>query len=135
MTHPRIEAWARTHVTSSTRVQPGDVVSIEGDVSARLLLAATYRDTLRAGGLPTVMPRLGELNAELLNYGSNEQLVWLSVEEKIGGTVHMALGAAYPETGSMQASAIHWDLICDLRVGGSVHVDGQPFLVDGRYVV
>ena len=78
MTDPRIEAWARTLVTYSTRVQPGDVVSIEGDVSTRPLLAALYRETLRAGGLPTVIPRLGELNAELLNLGSDEQLTWLS---------------------------------------------------------
>src|SRR5688572_7343708 len=78
MTDPRIEAWARTLVTYSTRVQPGDVVSIEGDVSARPLLAALYRETLRAGGLPTVIPRLGELNVELLNHASDEQLAWLS---------------------------------------------------------
>ncbi|MEA2596913.1 MAG: aminopeptidase [Thermomicrobiales bacterium] len=56
-------------------------------------------------------------------------------DEKIGGTVHMALGAGYPETGNTNTSAIHWDLICDLRQGGRVDVDGQPFLVDGRYVV
>jgi aminopeptidase len=367
MTDPRIEAWARTLVSYSTRVQPGDVVSIEGDVSARPLLAAIYREVLRAGGLPTVIPRLGELTAELLSHGSEEQLTWLSpidrwsrgeadvlirvlgeentkslsgtdpdrqiarkrsqgpllqtmmersaasesrwtltlyptnayaqdaelstqefaafvydacklgmddpaaawqeqgamqqrlvewitgkrevhiqnqdsdlrlciegrkwincdgsnnfpdgeiftgpvedatqghirfsfpvvvdgreihdvrlrfesgavveasasrgeaylietldadpgarrlgemafgtnfditrftrnilFDEKIGGTVHMALGAGYPETGSSNQSAIHWDMICDLRQGGSVHVDGQPFLQDGRYVV
>jgi aminopeptidase len=367
MLDPRIESWARTLVTYSTRVQPGDVVSIEGDVSARPLLAALYRETLRVGGLPTVIPRLGELNVDLLWHGSDEQLAWLSpvdrwsrgeadvfirvlaeentkalsgvepdrqiarkrsqgallqtmmeraaagdmrwtltlfptdayaqdaelsmsefaafvygacklnvddpaaawqeqgamqqrlvdwiagkrevhiqgpdtdltlsvadrtwincdgsnnfpdgeiftgpvedateghirfsfpvvvdgreihdvrlrfeqgqvveaaasrgeaylsetlaadpgarrlgelafgtnfditrftrnilFDEKIGGTVHMALGAGYPETGSTNTSAIHWDLICDLREGGSVHVDGEPFLVDGKYVV
>jgi aminopeptidase len=366
MTDARIEAWARTLVTYSTRVQPGDVVSIEGDVAARPLLTALYRETLRAGGLPTVIPRLGELNATLLNHGSDEQLVWLSpvdrwsrgeadvfirvlaeentkalsgvdpdrqiarkrsqgtllqtmmarqaagecrwtltlyptdayaqdaelatpefaafvydacklgvddpaaawqkqgamqqrlvdwitgrrevhiqnadtdlrlgvagrtwincdgcnnfpdgeiftgpvedateghirfsfpvvvdgreihdvrlrfergevveasasrgasylketlaadagarrlgelafgtnfnitrftrnilFDEKIGGTVHMAFGAGYPETGSTNESVIHWDMICDLRQGGSVHVDGEPFMLEGRYV-
>jgi aminopeptidase len=49
--------------------------------------------------------------------------------------VHMALGAGYPETGSTNQSAIHWDLICDLREGGSVEVDGEPFTRDGRYLV
>jgi aminopeptidase len=49
--------------------------------------------------------------------------------------VHMALGAGYPETGSTNQSAIHWDLICDLREGGSVEVDGEPFMRDGRYLV
>jgi aminopeptidase len=56
-------------------------------------------------------------------------------DEKIGGTVHMAVGAGYPETGSANRSAVHWDLICDLRQGGSIDVDGEPFLRDGRYVV
>jgi aminopeptidase len=56
-------------------------------------------------------------------------------DEKIGGTVHMALGAGYPETGSTNISAIHWDLICDLREGGSIEVDGEPFMRDGRYLV
>jgi aminopeptidase len=57
------------------------------------------------------------------------------LDEKIGGTVHMALGAGYPDSGSQNRSAIHWDMICDLRQGGRVDVDGIPFLVDGKFVV
>lgn len=56
-------------------------------------------------------------------------------DEKIGGTVHMAVGAGYPLTGSTNRSAVHWDMICDLRQGGAIDVDGQPFLRDGRIVV
>lgn len=56
-------------------------------------------------------------------------------DEKIGGTVHMAIGSGYPETGSTNTSAVHWDMICDLREGGRVTVDGKPFLVDGTFVV
>ncbi|MGC4106246.1 MAG: aminopeptidase [Thermomicrobiales bacterium] len=56
-------------------------------------------------------------------------------DEKIGGTVHMAVGAGYPETGSVNTSAVHWDMICDLRQGGQVTVDGEPFQVEGRFVV
>jgi aminopeptidase len=56
-------------------------------------------------------------------------------DEKIGGTVHLALGSGYPETGNTNKSAIHWDLVCDLRQGGRVDVDGQPFLVDGKYLI
>ncbi len=56
-------------------------------------------------------------------------------DEKTGGTVHMALGARYPETGSQNQSAVHWDLICDLRQVGRVEVDGQPFLVGGQFCV
>ncbi|MDQ4044409.1 MAG: aminopeptidase, partial [Chloroflexota bacterium] len=56
-------------------------------------------------------------------------------DEKIGGTVHMAIGAGYPETGSKNRSAVHWDMIADLRQAGQVDVDGEPFLRDGRFVV
>jgi aminopeptidase len=56
-------------------------------------------------------------------------------DEKIGGTIHMAIGSGYPQTGSQNESAIHWDMICDLREGGLVTVDGEPFLRDGEYVV
>jgi aminopeptidase len=56
-------------------------------------------------------------------------------DEKIGGTVHMAIGAGYPETGNTNQSAVHWDMICDLREGGQVTVDGELFLKDGTFVV
>nr|MBA3379827.1 aminopeptidase [Chloroflexia bacterium] len=56
-------------------------------------------------------------------------------DEKIGGTVHMAVGLGYPETGSRNKSAIHWDMIADLRQGGVATVDGEPFLKDGGFVV
>ena len=56
-------------------------------------------------------------------------------DEKIGGTVHMAVGLGYPETGSRNKSAIHWDMIADLRQGGQVDVDGEPFMRDGKFVV
>ena len=46
------------------------------------------------------------------------------LDEKIGGTVHMALGAAYAVTGGVNQSALHWDLVCDLRNGGEVYADG-----------
>jgi aminopeptidase len=56
-------------------------------------------------------------------------------DEKIGGTVHMALGTGYPETGSQNRSAIHWDMICDLRQGGEVWVDGVLFAKDGKFTI
>jgi aminopeptidase len=57
------------------------------------------------------------------------------LDEKIGGTVHLAIGSGYPDSGSTNRSAIHWDLICDLRQGGTVTVDGELFLKDGRIVI
>lgn len=56
-------------------------------------------------------------------------------DEKIGGTVHMALGRGYPESGSKNVSAIHWDMICDLRQGGQIMVDGEVFQKDGKFVI
>ena len=53
-------------------------------------------------------------------------------DEKIGGTVHLALGNSYPETGGVNHSALHWDMICDLRKSGEVWVDDTLFLKDGK---
>lgn len=55
-------------------------------------------------------------------------------DEKIGGSFHMALGAGYPETGSVAKSAIHWDMICDLRDGGQIWVDDILFYKNGKFV-
>jgi aminopeptidase len=54
-------------------------------------------------------------------------------DEKIGGTVHFALGAGYPETGNTNQSGLHWDMVVDLRKGGHVEIDGQKINVDGRF--
>ncbi len=56
-------------------------------------------------------------------------------DEKIGGTIHMAVGAGYPETGSHNKSAVHWDMICDMRDGGQIWVDGALFYESGRFLV
>jgi leucyl aminopeptidase (aminopeptidase T) len=54
-------------------------------------------------------------------------------DEKIGGTVHVALGRSYPETGGKNVSALHWDLICDLRAGGRITADGVTIQDDGHF--
>ena len=55
-------------------------------------------------------------------------------DEKIGGTMHLALGTAYPETGGLNRSALHWDLICDLRSGSEVLADGELIYSDGQFL-
>jgi aminopeptidase len=55
-------------------------------------------------------------------------------DEKIGGTMHLALGKAYPESGGQNQSALHWDLVCDLRSGSEVFVDGELVYRDGRFL-
>lgn len=57
------------------------------------------------------------------------------IDEKIGGTIHIALGRAYPECGGVNQSSIHWDLVKDLRETGSVFVDGVPVLEDGKMLI
>jgi len=56
-------------------------------------------------------------------------------DEKIGGSFHMALGAGYPETGAKNKSAIHWDMICDMRKDSEILVDGELFYKNGTFVV
>ncbi|PZN11446.1 MAG: aminopeptidase [Bacillota bacterium] len=59
----------------------------------------------------------------------------LLFDEKIGGTVHLALGASYPMTGGRNQSAIHWDMICDLRRGGEIYADGELIYRDGKFLI
>jgi aminopeptidase len=54
-------------------------------------------------------------------------------DEKIGGTIHMALGAGYSESGSKNDSLLHWDMICDMREGGRILVDGELFYEQGAF--
>ena len=55
-------------------------------------------------------------------------------DEKIGGTVHFALGAGYPETGNKNESGLHWDMVVDLRHGGFVEIEGVKVNVDGKFM-
>ncbi len=56
-------------------------------------------------------------------------------DEKIGGTIHLAVGAGYPETGSQNQSSIHWDFICDMRQDSEIWVDGELFYKDGQFQI
>lgn len=56
-------------------------------------------------------------------------------DEKMGGTIHLALGNSYPETGGLNKSAVHWDMVCDLRQQGEVWVDEILFLKDGKILI
>ncbi len=76
--------------------------------------------------------RLGEV-AFGLNYGISKPTKQILLDEKIGGTMHLALGAAYPETGGVNKSSIHWDLILDLK-RGKVYGDGDIIYENGRFL-
>ena len=76
--------------------------------------------------------RLGEIGIGT-NFGIDRPVGAILFDEKIGGTVHLAVGSSYPETGGTNESVVHWDMICDLRRGGRLSADGEPLLVDGRF--
>jgi aminopeptidase len=73
---------------------------------------------------------LGELGIGT-NTGIDRATGSTMLDEKIAGTVHLALGRSYPETGASNESTVHWDLICDLRPGGRVELDGETLIEDG----
>jgi aminopeptidase len=78
--------------------------------------------------------RLGEIGIGT-NFGIDRAIGATLFDEKIGGTVHLALGRSYPETGGRNESALHWDLICDLRAGGKLTADGETVMQDGRFAL
>jgi aminopeptidase len=55
-------------------------------------------------------------------------------DEKIAGTVHLALGNSYTNSGGTNSSAVHWDMVKDLRSGGELHLDGEVVQRDGAWV-
>lgn len=69
------------------------------------------------------------------NFGIQKFTKNILFDEKIGGSFHMALGAGYPDTGSHNQSAIHWDLICDMRDGGEIWADGELLYQGGAFVI
>jgi aminopeptidase len=69
------------------------------------------------------------------NYGIQKFTKSILFDEKIGGSFHMAVGAGYPETGSKNKSAIHWDFICDIRNDSEIQVDGDLLYKDGEFKI
>ena len=69
------------------------------------------------------------------NFGIRHVTRNILFDEKIGGTIHMALGAGYPKTGSVNKSAIHWDLITEMQNGGEILIDGELVYKDGRFTI
>ncbi|SNX54887.1 aminopeptidase [Thermoanaerobacterium sp. RBIITD] len=68
------------------------------------------------------------------NYGIQKFTRNMLFDEKIGGTVHMAVGDSMPEAGGKNRSTIHWDMLCDMRRGGEIYADGELFYKDGHFI-
>jgi aminopeptidase len=72
------------------------------------------------------------------NYGVTRYTRNTLYDEKIGGTFHLALGNSYPETGGVNISALHWDMVCDMRPeagGGAIYADGVVIHENGRWKI
>ena len=68
------------------------------------------------------------------NYGIQRFTKNILFDEKIGGTIHLALGIGFPEVGGQNTSGLHWDIICDMN-DSEITVDGDLFYKDGKSVV
>ena len=77
---------------------------------------------------------LGEVGIGV-NYGIKHFSKDILFDEKIGGTVHLAVGRSYKDAGGKNESAIHWDMIKDLRNGGAIYVDGKMIQRNGRFLI
>jgi aminopeptidase len=75
---------------------------------------------------------LGELGIGT-NYGISRPTKNILFDEKLGGTVHLAVGRSYEQTGGKNESSVHWDLICDLRECGELQADGELLQKDGKF--
>ncbi|MCS6852058.1 MAG: aminopeptidase [Gemmataceae bacterium] len=106
-------------------VRQGQVVDAFAEVGVEVLRHVLNQDA----GART----LGEVGLGC-NYAIGQPLGHPLIDEKIGGTFHVALGAAYPETGGGNRSSLHWDLVGDLRHGGIVEIDGRVVSQDGRFL-
>ena len=56
-------------------------------------------------------------------------------DEKMDGTIHLALGQSYEKVGGKNVSSIHWDIVKDLRTDGRIELDGEPVQENGRWLI
>lgn len=78
--------------------------------------------------------RIGEFGVGV-NFGIDRFCYDILYDEKIGGTIHIALGRAYKECGGVNQSALHWDIIKDLRQEGAIYLDGRKVFENGQFLV
>jgi len=69
------------------------------------------------------------------NYGISRITKNILFDEKIGGSVHMAIGQSYPQAGGKNVSTVHWDMIKDMQSGGEIYADGDKIYEDGKFLI
>lgn len=108
------------------RFKAGKVVEASAEKNEEFLI--TMLDTDKGARY------LGELGIGV-NYGIQKFTKDILFDEKIGGTVHLAVGRSYEEAGGKNHSAVHWDMIKDLRQGGTLYLDGKAIQKNGRFLI
>jgi aminopeptidase len=78
--------------------------------------------------------RVGEV-AVGTNYGITRFTRSILFDEKIGGSVHMAVGRSIPESGGVNQSTLHWDMIKDMRKGGEIYGNGKLVYKNGKFLI
>ena len=107
-------------------VEKGKVVKAEAEVGEELLKSLLATDEGASF--------FGEV-AIGTNYGIKNCTKNILFDEKIGGTIHMAIGDSMPEAGGTNKSSLHWDMICDMRKGGKIYADGELFYENGQFIM
>ena len=117
--------WGRVVRDVELRFEGGQVVESHASHGVDLLSEMLALDS-------------GARRAGEFSFGMNDAIEEFTghtlFDEKIGGTVHLALGKSYPESGGVNDSALHWDLVCDLRSGSEVYADGELVYRDGQFL-
>lgn len=108
------------------RFKKGEVVEVKASKGLDYLKSMIAMD---AGA-----KRIGEF-AFGTNYGITKHIKNILFDEKIGGTIHLALGSCYPETGGKNKSSLHWDMICDMRKDAEVRGDGKVIYKNGKFII
>lgn len=108
------------------RWEKGELVKATSSTNQDFLQAVIHTDPGAS--------RIGEFA-----FGTNPEIKYfckdILLDEKIGGTIHIALGRAYPDTGGTNKSAIHWDIVKDMREKGEVYLDGRLIFQKGKMLI
>ncbi|MBE7712207.1 MAG: aminopeptidase [Cyanobacteria bacterium SIG26] len=107
-------------------IENGQVVKAEAEQGEEFLNAMLNMDEGSRG--------IGEIAI-----GTNDEIQEITgnilFDEKIGGAIHMAVGASYPETGGKNVSGLHWDLIKNMKNGGKIYADGKLIYENGKMII
>ncbi|MGD8758811.1 MAG: aminopeptidase [Anaerolineales bacterium] len=128
--------WARFTYPAVTRGREVDGIELHFEKGKIVKASATKNQDFLLSMLDTDAGSrfLGEF-AIGTNKKINRFIKNILFDEKIGGTIHMAVGYGFPEAGSKNESSIHWDMICDMRDGGQIFVDGDLFYESGEFKI